>query len=1453
MLKYILPFAFFCTCVATPLPLTPGKDGLPAGWKRYGTGPGIIKCENGLLHLADQSNLNEWGIYRIFENPAPGKYEITMEAKGDLTRGQMIAIPDGQKLVSVNLTGNTGNQFKKFGIGYEVPEGCRRVTFYIMSFYHETPDYVIRNIDLTQVKKFSPAVQQAIRHTTPLPPQPVIKLKNLYLTTPLDKAWIVPGNTPALHQAAQKLATRFGGKVLSPENIQLPLKNHVIALGNRINNDLINDLYLRSFCYTDAVYPGKGGHELRSIHNPTGGGFNVILCGGSDDAGAVKAAKLLAEKDKNAGFLQDVHFPAFRKDFDPCDPEHYYLNRNGGYFGWNLIAGMMALFYQTGDTFYAKEFLRLAFPDAQARKDLQKYNPESFDRLNDPLSGPYHYLGHQMILLWDLIEEHPVFTNEQRLKVTNAFLRQWQHHIRDTRPMGRHMVATSRHGQWGQICNYSLARYFDRDYPDPAWTVSLHRAEAEFALASFKQGWILGEGGILSWLVSGSINPAVQFYALSGGAKFAPDGALANVLKFWETQWDGTPRSEVLGSASRQTFYLVSEHTGDGKYLWYADLLKPYPEKKFKLGASFNPTGKIAPRPPAELIRNWTAAPMKLGEHRFYGLQAPLEKCFLGVGWRDSLDTTGDWISFNCFNEKYRTPFKLLSLYGLRLNGHRLLSGFGNYVQTVRGGITDKAIPTVGQVYSFGKAGDAVYFSGGVPDHAYSAWQRDLLLRPRTWLILADTITPAEKSDLDISAMIHLQTPGSIMQAPGSVNQIYFTSTHTDSSIPVKEMRCGSIPECSTASGPRMVVFKTKNVGDKARITFRVPQDITCLPELTIFDHNTRAGSVHVYLDGKKTHSAVPHFSPESHLLSRSIRFGKQLLTKGDHTIELEVASISNQAASNWIAAGALSLPPAARDSKIMSMTSSDGIVTMRAWNEAVIKRNLASDPAKVVTTFSLFAPGDPANPITAKTLTDSAALFRMPEPILAFCREYPGVGKADMATLEENRLSGFGIRHLANSFQSGSPVSLDWEFGKSLAITGKAGTKCTINGQNYILDAKGELLVKNLTPADKNSWQTLLRNIRKKSDQNNIAAPPIPTATNYTEVTKLPGGLAFIRPVKEGFLAGAGKQLLILDQHYRIRAAIPFTAPVISGVEAGNLYIAGTRGEEIAAINKEFKKIWSITSQMAPEVVASHKYYWFKSVYPGVLSLEYRDGRIYAGGACTMEVLDLHGKLVKRYAQTWGPCRWITFVDKPDGSYDAVGLRHSAADGMYMWSVNSKTGQNVRSHADNVPGYVHFPSFGSLYRTKAFTADFNGDGKPELLADAQGMYSWLNLYDASGKPLAQANLGPGNVIRNWTTGDITGDDRPEAVVATWSSQLIALNGNCQPLWTADTPIQGELIAVDPVKHTIAVAAKDRLFCVDSQGKSRYFVRLPFAVEHLWSSGGAFYAASAKGICRIDQ
>ena len=131
MLKYFFALSLFCTCAAAQLPLQPDSSGFPAGWCCYGRGPGIIRFENGQLRIADQSDIDEWGIYKVFENPAPGKYELTVEIKGDLTRSQMVVIPDGQRLVSVNLTGSTGQDFKKFGIGYDVPPGCKKVTFYI--------------------------------------------------------------------------------------------------------------------------------------------------------------------------------------------------------------------------------------------------------------------------------------------------------------------------------------------------------------------------------------------------------------------------------------------------------------------------------------------------------------------------------------------------------------------------------------------------------------------------------------------------------------------------------------------------------------------------------------------------------------------------------------------------------------------------------------------------------------------------------------------------------------------------------------------------------------------------------------------------------------------------------------------------------------------------------------------------------------------------------------------------------------------------------------------------------------------------------------------------------------------------------------------------------------------------------------------------------------------------
>jgi hypothetical protein len=186
------------------------------------------------------------------------------------------------------------------------------------------------------------------------------------------------------------------------------------------------------------------------------------------------------------------------------------------------------------------------------------------------------------------------------------------------------------------------------------------------------------------------------------------------------------------------------------------------------------------------------------------------------------------------------------------------------------------------------------------------------------------------------------------------------------------------------------------------------------------------------------------------------------------------------------------------------------------------------------------------------------------------------------------------------------------------------------------------------------------------------------------------------------------------------------------------------------------------------------------------------------------------------------------------------------------MWTVNSKTGKNISSYSTNVPGYRHFPSFGSLQRSKAFVDDFNGDGKPELVADAQGLYTWLNLYNAQGVPQKQVNLGPGKIIRTWTTGNFTGDTRPEILVSTWSNQLLAIDGDCRPLWIADLPIKGTAIEVNDKTREIIISDLRNVCKINSSGKLTAFVRLPQTLEQLWVENGSVYILRAGTISRLQ-
>lgn len=75
----------------------------------------------------------------------------------------------------------------------------------------------------------------------------------------------------------------------------------LVLLGGLHTNRLVAPFYAQYRCFTDAVYPGAGGYEVRTLVNPFGTGANVLLLGGSSLTGVRRAVNCLRSKLSPAG------------------------------------------------------------------------------------------------------------------------------------------------------------------------------------------------------------------------------------------------------------------------------------------------------------------------------------------------------------------------------------------------------------------------------------------------------------------------------------------------------------------------------------------------------------------------------------------------------------------------------------------------------------------------------------------------------------------------------------------------------------------------------------------------------------------------------------------------------------------------------------------------------------------------------------------------------------------------------------------------------------------------------------------------------------------------------------------------------------------------------------------------------------------------------------------------
>ncbi|MFW5867798.1 MAG: hypothetical protein ACOCX2_08285 [Armatimonadota bacterium] len=706
-----------------------------------------------------------------------------------------------------------------------------------------------------------------------------------------------------------------------------------ILLGNRSTNAMLDELYNRFFTLLDLRYPGEGGYVVRTCHNPFGDGHNLVYVGGSNDAGVAAATEALLTALRDAGGEQGaltidrlaevvpgegIEFPRNPEEIEIWDASAGYGST--GYFGWNSISKHAAAYYMTGDEYHARQFIRLAFPDDEAKEQIAEIDGERIENKDNPLGGPYHYNAHMMILFWDLIEESPVFTDEERLRVTNAFTRHLEHEWPGGRaPYGLQTPASqvgSRHGQYSAISLYCLSRYFAKDYDDPVWRQGLLGSRMAFASLE-EHPQVAGEADNLFWYNTGHA-PILRFMLLSGWRAPLENGILAELLRGQEILATGKHEDWDFRSASITFLHRAAYLTQDGRWLEYLDrtgidLSVP------RVGQSFWPQD-LEPRLPVDLVGHWSIHAMPEPMWASRGTGFSLEESFLFGSFRSAPDETGDYILIDGYNGASRNPYHTFAILEQRLAGQTLLKGYRNQVLTRVDGMVEPTIAMDGALRASDVVGDVAACVGEVPDAAYTNWRRTLAQRVGEYALVVDELTLRESTE-NLQVQTLWEVPGGGWDAARNAVAVSGTAgsfvpagwrsiqalDNPRESLPSDDEYIGELKSLG------IVLLRSTEPGQWLEMQFRLDEPVSGQVYGDFLRYVDR-GVFRIYLDGEVVKDRFDSWS-ESPDPAR-VDLGHHELAAGDHSLRVEVVERGRSGERAFIGLSGISIKPdAAADS----------------------------------------------------------------------------------------------------------------------------------------------------------------------------------------------------------------------------------------------------------------------------------------------------------------------------------------------------------------------------------------------------------------------------------------------------------------------------------------------------------------------------------------------------------
>jgi|GEM_PF-2594298 len=338
------------------------------------------------------------------------------------------------------------------------------------------------------------------------------------------------------------------------------LNKHFILLGQFWNNAVLERLYAGFYDPTDALFPGPGGYELRTVCSPFKNGQNCVVATGSDLEGCRKAVAALPEEivDGRIPFLHQVHLTGdaasseenYRKRADVylADLNDYAIfGRSGAktfsgenaenFLVWNYrnlaVAACFGLrFWTAGNPRDADAFKRIVLGCRDQVDKLVKAYEEGKSDLMD-------YSGGELSIAWEIIEASPVFTDTERQQINDyifqlACLNKNAYYLYKCKDMpfaemdfyGRHSIAGT---FWFGIESDYLVRNFDLTIQQRQLADEWH-ADAYHYLQRLSQSYFYSDG---TSLVDNEGELVTRYALMTGVYDCIDNGSLHQLADYW--------------------------------------------------------------------------------------------------------------------------------------------------------------------------------------------------------------------------------------------------------------------------------------------------------------------------------------------------------------------------------------------------------------------------------------------------------------------------------------------------------------------------------------------------------------------------------------------------------------------------------------------------------------------------------------------------------------------------------------------------------------------------------------------------------------------------------------------------------------------------------------------------------------------------------------------------------